>query len=95
MPLPIWAHDQAYAIGSVHSVADPAKRLARQLSIVILVVKKIKKGEYVDFVDLQPKKPGIDDQPYSDLAKDGIIVVTESRHLKESKKVIQDVGKHS
>ena len=59
------------------------------------MVKKIKKGEYVDFADLQPEKPGIDDQPYSDLAKDGIIVVTESRHLKSQKKVIQDVGKHS
>ena len=85
---------------SVSKVGDPTEKSSDELTfiseglppILTKVVKKIEKGEYVDFADLLPKKPGIDDQPYSDLAKDGIIVVTESRHLKSQKKVIQDVA---
>ena len=36
----------------------------------------------VDFTDLLPRKSGAEEQSYSELAKEGIIVVTESRHLK-------------
>ena len=84
---------------SVSKVGDPTEKSSDELTfiseglplILTKVVKKIENGEYVDFADLLPKKPGIDDQPYSDLAKDGIIIVTESWHLQSQKKVIQDV----
>ena len=56
------------------------------------IVKKIEQGEYVDFVDLLPRKPGAEEQSYSELAKEGIIVVTESRHLRTQKKTIQDAA---
>ena len=56
------------------------------------VVKKIEKGEFVDFVDLLPKKPGLEEPSYADLAKEGIIVVTEGRHLKGQKKSIKDLS---
>ena len=56
------------------------------------VVKKIERGEFVDFAELLPKKPGVEEQSYSELAKEGIIVVTESRHLKSQKKAIHDIS---
>lgn len=56
------------------------------------VVKKVEKGEFVDFADLLPKKPGVDEPSYSELAKEGIIVVTENRHIKGQKKAIKDIS---
>lgn len=56
------------------------------------VVKKIEKGEFIGFTDLLPKKLGGEEQSYIELAKEGIIVVTELRHLRSQKKYIQDVS---
>ena len=56
-------------------------------------MKKIEKGEYVDFADLIPKKPGSEEPSFVELVKEGIIVVTDSRHLKAcQRKTIQDVA---
>ena len=60
--------------------------------IATKIVRKIEKGEYVDFVDLLPKKPGTEEPSYAELAKEGIIVVTESRHIKGQRKGIPDIG---
>lgn len=46
----------------------------------------------MDFADLLPKKPGMEEPSYADLARDGIIVVTENRHLKGQKKSIRDIS---
>lgn len=56
------------------------------------VVKRIERGEYVDFGELLPKNPGSDEPSFADLAKEGIIVVTDSRHIKGQRKTIQDVA---
>ena len=56
------------------------------------VVQKIEKGEYVDFTDLLPKKPSTEEPTISELAEEGIVVVTQSRHMKGQKKPIQDIA---
>ena len=80
---------------SVSKVEDRTEKSSDELTfiskglppILTKVVKKIEKGEYVNFADLLPKKPGTDNQPYSDLAKDGIIMVTDRiTASKESKR---------
>ena len=43
-------------------------------------------------MDFLLQKPGANEQSYSELAKEGIIMVTESRHLKIQKKAIQDIA---
>ena len=43
-------------------------------------------------MDFLLQKPGAKEQSYSELAKEGIIMVTESRHLKVQKKAIQDIA---
>ena len=53
------------------------------------MVTKIEKIEYVDFTELLPKKPSMDDPSISELADEGIIVVMQVR---SQKKPIQDVA---
>ena len=60
--------------------------------IAAKIVKKIERGEYIDLIDLLPSKPGMEEPSYAELAKEGIIVVTETRHLKGQKKAIQDIA---
>ena len=60
--------------------------------IATKVVAKIEKGEYVDFTELLPKKPSMDDPSISELADEGIIVVTQARQVRSQKKPIQDVA---
>ena len=66
---------------SVSKVEDHTEKSSDELTFISegllpILTKVVEKGEYMDFANLQPKEPGIDGQPYSDLAKNSIIVVT-------------------
>ena len=50
------------------------------------MVAKIEKIEYVDFTELLPKKPSMDDPSISELADKGIIVVMQVRSQKSPSK---------
>ena len=53
------------------------------------MVTKIEKIEYVDFTELLPKKPSMDDPSISELADEWIILVMQVR---SQKKPIQDIA---
>ena len=56
------------------------------------VVQKIEKGEYVDFTDLLPKRPMLEENPLTELAENGIVVLTHSKQVKAQKKPIRDIA---
>lgn len=64
----------------------------RKRGIPTKTVQKIEKGEYVDFRDLLTNNPSMDESPLTELAENGVIVVTQSRQLRHQKKPIQDLA---
>ena len=56
------------------------------------IVLKIEKGDYVDFRDLLPQKPSMDDSALTELEEQGIVVVTASKQVRPQKKQIQDLA---
>ena len=46
------------------------------------VVQKIEKGDFVDLSDLLPKMPNMEEPSIAELAKDGIVVVTQTQGVK-------------
>ena len=56
------------------------------------MVQKIEKGEYVDFTDLLPKRPMLEENPLTELAENGIVVLTHSKQVKAQKKPIRDIA---
>ena len=56
------------------------------------VVQKIEKGKFVDFGELLPKKPELEENPLSQLAENGIIVLTPNKQVKAQRKPIRDIA---
>ena len=82
------------------NLGNPGVRLAKEEPELVFINKgfpplsaktvlKIDKGHYVDFKELLPKMPSWDD---NELEDNGIIVVSQSRHVKNHRKPIQDVA---
>ena len=53
---------------------------------------KIEKGDYVDFRELLPQKPSVDDSALTEWEENGIVVLTSSKQVRPKKKPIQDIS---
>lgn len=55
-------------------------------------MQKIERGEYIDFRDLLPQKPNMDESSLTELEDRGIIVVAASKQVKPKRKQIQNLA---